>query len=990
MQDERPRQKALQVVLLALSSISLLFACGESEENSGGVVVDKDQDFTESADLLDESTPFASTAVPAAPSPNPCAAADRKAAAAIWTKLRQVDYPYHLQTVALSPRFRSGCRALIIAEPPPAITLQSLQAVAPQLLATSETLQHQIGYDGWTRDVVVTLPPVEDAELKELVAALHETLFGTTYRMQALDTSAPAPRYDAKTAALDVAVGPGDLNRWLLEGSGRFTPILGGEPAPFKDLLSTEEPDVYVDAANGLVAWIIPRKHDIAQMEGLFRQFTLESDVIVGAVASSTTVAIVARQRVVDPRLFQPLRFETVSLLAAANKEGLGQSYDRNHTLAGRIDRTRDWAPIFLSPELLDTEYGSLLDIADQFLKSWSMNGKVKYINFKYPDPPQWAFPAPVFLIAKAASLRFNWNTTNVGAVVDVSGLDVFWIRRTGALNVSYFPDEVEGEAPADPSVATRALEEKAYQFFTKTQTPMLARVVQYNALYQIFIRFDLTSSQKLATEADPQAMRPLKIAAIGALKLLRDADEPTLRRRLEGFVRDNEQHIRTLIHREILKLVQAYPGADISPDHLDELERQSLAEQNVAGKIMDEVRQLSATIRSLDYQEFNELVGLLGAPREAKDIRESVFRVYKQIKEAEPMFARFANPQIYKEFAATIQPKSETWIHTPSIVISWSEINAVGGHELSPKIATLKFQRDVPSIAAEQMAQKKMVSEVGATELDRLVLGQQGPTLAKAADVRPPRLALGISDRHPLWPAPAEPPTVPRPASGDLYVKRVKGGYEVVETSGTRREVATMPEVVELVGSRRGVKNGSTAIRFDGFSTDEARVLMRTAEVKMHARLAGVTKGRARLAGITKDTPEFANHTLDFSKAQVSKPQIRSFPDGAAQIGISIKVPTAATAPLSIRIKATFKQATPAWLQGIATKIRQAVNNVINRFRGRTVTPKEVGLALQQELKDLLPELDRLGVTLQRELADLTIVQLEKPVHRGTTRHAG
>ncbi len=50
-------------------------------------------------------------------------------------------------------------------------------------------------------------------------------------------------------------------------------------------------------------------------------------------------------------------------LLAGVNSDELAQSYERNSFAAGKFDEDKnlDWAPIYLSDVLIDTEYGSLL-----------------------------------------------------------------------------------------------------------------------------------------------------------------------------------------------------------------------------------------------------------------------------------------------------------------------------------------------------------------------------------------------------------------------------------------------------------------------------------------------------------------------------------------------------------------------------------------------------------------------------------------------------
>jgi hypothetical protein len=76
----------------------------------------------------------------------------------------------------------------------------------------------------------------------------------------------------------------------------------------------------------------------------------------------------------------------------STTQKELKQSYERNQFFAGRLQdgvfRDMDWATIFLSPELINTELGSTLNITDQMFKSWSMGGQVYYHNFHYPRPP--------------------------------------------------------------------------------------------------------------------------------------------------------------------------------------------------------------------------------------------------------------------------------------------------------------------------------------------------------------------------------------------------------------------------------------------------------------------------------------------------------------------------------------------------------------------------------------------------------------------------
>src|SRR5207244_2263314 len=155
----------------------------------------------------------------------------------------------------------------------------------------------------------------------------------------------------------------------------------------------------------------------------------------------------------------------------------------------------RDWAPILLSPQLRDTEYGSLLNITDQLLKSWSNKGRTRYYNFPYAEPTRFPFPGPlwnVLRIESGTALTYNWNTKGVGYTVQTGPLTMMALNRTGSLPVSYIPEGAQrtGQQVVDA-------ENDGYEYFSQRDDPNLVRVVQYAALYQIFSAFDISRSQK-------------------------------------------------------------------------------------------------------------------------------------------------------------------------------------------------------------------------------------------------------------------------------------------------------------------------------------------------------------------------------------------------------------------------------------------------------------------------------------------------------------
>jgi hypothetical protein len=182
-------------------------------------------------------------------------------------------------------------------------------------------------------------------------------------------------------------------------------------------------------------SWI-PAAMEVSRCAAEIRQFAMQSDLIVGAVSTSDGTLVAGRERIIPVEVLPPLRIETVNLLASVQHGSggeLAQSYERNAPFADRMNAQHDWAPIFLSPELRDTEYGSLLNITDQLLKSWSNGGRTRYVYFEYPKPSRYPFAQPLYEHLGVNTVVYNWNTSDAAYIVHVSGVAVLGLNRTGA-----------------------------------------------------------------------------------------------------------------------------------------------------------------------------------------------------------------------------------------------------------------------------------------------------------------------------------------------------------------------------------------------------------------------------------------------------------------------------------------------------------------------------------------------------------------------------
>lgn len=460
-------------------------------------------------------------------------------AADIWDDYRQI-LPYHVQEFAIFRGDDPRTLTVIVAEPSDIFPRDNAevaalfeQAFGRGSVAEITTRQHNILLDGWTRDFVVKLrhPETEftQSHIDLAVAWLSEFGFGSSrfayYRN--LDAIEPV---NYASAPENVELSPYELEAWLFgEAALQFKDrVLGARP--IAAVLSSGESGLYTSIDGSLVAWVFDtdsaergfgalRATPVdagadAEMRRAFRQLTVSGDLILGALRDRTTgsVAILARARQVSVDALPPLRFEEVRRLAAAAAitSELGQSYERGHAFAGKVSHGKyfgfDVAPIFLSDQLLDSEAGSLLNIADQLLKSWSQAGSVEYYNFPYPKPDTFPFESQLStLISEAegtSETLFNWNTVGAGLEMQSGRYDFATPLRTGALPITYQADLDGDELSSNAFIDS--LEDVAWTYFAERKDPHLTRVVQYAFLFQIFRNWEITAKD----QTDPDGLR--------------------------------------------------------------------------------------------------------------------------------------------------------------------------------------------------------------------------------------------------------------------------------------------------------------------------------------------------------------------------------------------------------------------------------------------------------------------------------------------------
>jgi hypothetical protein len=565
-------------------------------------------------------------------------------------------FPFHTQVLALSSPAADHSRTLIISEPPPDLTLGEVLAPLAKVLRNHVVHSTDVGHDGWVKDVVASISG-SDADISFALSVENRRIFGTSYKSYVLPL--PAKRSVA-ASNLDLNVTAAELQQWLTSDAP-FSPVEGGTTVKPSEIVQTTAAKVYVSRSPGLVAWWLPKEVAVSDCRVQVRQFAMDSDLVIGAAAKATGVLILGRERRVPVDLLPPLRYETVELLAAVqrgSKGQLAQSYERDHPFAGRISDGRDWAPILLSPELIDTEYGSLLNVTDQLLKGWSNAGQTHYTGFKYPSPGHYPFGTdPIDQKLATNSLVYNWNTKGAGYVVSTVEGKLFAMNRAGALPVTYIPEGMDSKH-VEPEVTSA--EDTAYEYFARMSDPNLVRVVQYAAMYQIFSAFDVKNRRIAKQDTSFQSTRLEEMTGQLSTDLKNASDE----------------ELRRIAH----ELAPVFPKVLTRRGETPEI----AVERNLTAYRLDGTR--------------------------SSPVVEVVLSLYADRQE------------LPKNYAKEVGARSSAWIHTPVVVISWNDNNtdevrrgiSIGGHNLDAKITDLALSRDVATVKVAEDGSIQLNEELG------------------------------------------------------------------------------------------------------------------------------------------------------------------------------------------------------------------------------------------------------------------------------------
>ena len=608
----------------------------------------------------------------------------------VYDAFRQ-QFRMHYQTIATAT-FPDSSRIILIAEPAPFFEPDSLEAICSRF--THQTSRHnfKIGYDGHVTDMAVVLGNATTENLDNLVAKISRQLYLSDYKPNAINLLGGDKRHYFTSDNLDYQITLGEFDDWFFTAGEAFIDESDtANDLTVSDMFQQKRRGVFFSREPGLVAWSIRRDSDLSEQVSDIRRFALDADLILGALRDSTTLVVIGREREASLETLPPLRVETVLLVASISSKELSQSLDINDCMAGKMGNGRDWCPTYLSRELENTELGHLLTITDVLLKDWSENGTIQEACYKYPSPGRFPFDRPLFKKLGLNELVYNWNTANTMYAIDLPEYTIYTLNRTGALPVSYFHSQSSGT-----SVGAQ-YERQAGNYFANCGNTDIARVVQYVALYQLFMDNGITYKGKLLHSAFP-SNKPYLLAKpcrdlLDILKNLTDNKINELSDTLTNlhFAAYGEEQVNKQLRQN---------ERDYNFTYTDEHERAIYRDVNQHEKadLAAEFRGVRSMLNGLSEEEYTKLVRYLAYPRGTTvNSRETYDRMLRAQKVNKLLRHIGKNnlpllgidlAKVRDYFVGNLRNSGGRYLKTPSVIVTFNDLNTTGGHNISSRIS--------------------------------------------------------------------------------------------------------------------------------------------------------------------------------------------------------------------------------------------------------------------------------------------------------------
>lgn len=638
----------------------------------------------------------------------------------------------HFQTIGTAS-FADSSRLIVISEPPPFLEMDSVENICQKYNHKTITKYFKIGYDGRITDFAIILANTTNENMQNLLKKISKAMYLSDYKPNSLDLLSKKERHYFAGQNLNYQISLSDFNDWFFKTGEKFINSRDtSKTLTINQMFKFKCRGVYFSKEPGLVAWSLRRNSDIKSQLADIRRFALDADLVLGALRDPYTLVIIGRERETPLEVLPPLRVESILLLASISKKEISQSLDINDFLAGKMSDGRDWCPTYLSRELENTELGHLLTITDILLKDWSESGTIQEAFYRYPNPGRYPFDKPLFKKLGLPQLVYNWNTADAMYAIDMPTNTIYTLNRTGSLPVSYFNSQERSE-----SVGAQ-YEQQAWDYFANLGNTDIARVVEYTALYQLFMDNGIHYSGNLHgsfPKNKPYLLASPCLSMLNVFRNLTDAQINLLSDTLSKI------HFNMYGYKEVNRQMRENEGQyHFLYTEENQKEIYHNAYKNEKDYLEGQLRDTRATLKKLSPESLNFMARYLSYPRGTTVIKDQA--TYNRINEAKNLNLLMRSigknnlhllgldlARVKDFYVNNLSKSGGRYLKTPSIILTYNDFVTTGGHNISSKISRVHSMSNY-----NKTNNSASPSQTNYTPTDNRPTAQNAPTTTKTA----------------------------------------------------------------------------------------------------------------------------------------------------------------------------------------------------------------------------------------------------------------
>ena len=638
-------------------------------------------------------------------------------------------FRFHYQTIGMAS-FADSSRMILLSDIPPHFETDSIAPIFAKFTHRTELRKLPIGYDGYTSDVIILLGNATQENCDRLIKRLSKELFFSDYKPVVMALPAEEKRQYFAQENIDYQITLNEFNTWFMEEGEGFVHLDDTNMVlTVSDLFAQKARGVYFSQQPGIVAWAIAKDTDIAPQIKDIRQFTLDADIILGALADSSTLVIIGRERQAPLHELPPLQVESILLLASTTEKELSQSLDINDLMAGKMNNGRDWCPTYLSRELENTEFGDLMTITDVLLKDWSERGTIQESYYRYPEPGYYPFDRPLFRKLGLNELVYNWNTAGAMYAIDREGYTIYTLGRTGSLPVSYFNSQERSQ-----SIGYR-YESQAYHYFATLGCTDLARVVQYTALYQLFIDNNISYSGN--TYPSFPANKPFLLykPTTELLNKIKDLSSVEIALLADSLAqRSFRSYQREQVDKQLRENEQQH-NITYSNENIDAIYQN--VHRDTRANFSRNFQEAKSMLGGLSEERFKQLARYLSYPRGIKIHDQESYNTYLRARRINQLMREVGKnnldllgmdlANVKNWYAANLSGNAGRYLKTSSLIVTYNDLLTTGGHNLSSRISRVN-----------SMTNYKHTRNYTPTDYERPATTEPAPTTTKPSADKP------------------------------------------------------------------------------------------------------------------------------------------------------------------------------------------------------------------------------------------------------------